>query len=249
MSDTDTELKNSTALATVGDGFDGYVDRVEGDDSPAQEGIIRGAMLKFSATAEWERRDGETIGPGVKLIVTDIVRAVLKWSANKNERPEAKIIPPGRPFPDVAAMNEAIPKEQWRQGPAGLQGPYQAQQAVVMLEPKSMDTFTYTTSSIGGFIAVRELVDKVTTMRKYRGPVSPIVTLGDVAMRTRFGERRRPHFSIVDWIRMGGPDEPKQAALPAPSPVIEVKPAAAADSMKIAEPLTLKEEMSDEIPW
>jgi hypothetical protein len=97
----------------------------------------------------------------VKLIVTDIVRAVLKWGTDKTQRPETTIVPAGQPFPDVEAMNNAVPKDQWRQGPAGLQGPYQVQQAVVLLEPRSMETFTYTTSSIGGFIAVR-LTDEST---------------------------------------------------------------------------------------
>jgi hypothetical protein len=241
------ELKNSTALTTTGDGFDGHTDHVEGDDSSEQQGLIRGTHLKFGSTAQWERRDSETIGSDVKLIITDIVRAVLKWSANKTERPETTIIPPGQPFPDVQAMNDAVPKDQWRQGPAGLQGPFQTQQAVVMLEPRSMEEFTFTTSSIGGFIAVKDLVDKVKTMRRYRGPVSPIVTLGDAPMRTRFGERRRPHFAIVNWVRMGGGDEPPQAALPSPNssaaPVIEVT---AGDRVA---PLTTAEEMNDSIPF
>jgi hypothetical protein len=239
------KLKSSTALTTTGDGFDTYTDRVEGDEgSQPQQGMIRGTHLTFGATAEWERRDGEIIESDVKMIATDIVRAVLKWSANKNERPETTIVPPGQPFPDVEAMNEATPKEQWRQGPAGLQVPYQAQKAVYLLEPVSMETFTFTTSTTGGFIAVRELVDKVKVMRKYRGPVSPIVTLGDTMMRTRYGERRRPHFNIVDWVHMAGGDEP-QPALPAPSPspfsdssaapVIETKPVIEAEPVK-AEP-------------
>jgi hypothetical protein len=273
------DLKTTTAPATAGDGFDNYTDHVEGDDSPQQQGILRGTHLKFDATAQWERRDGEVIGPEVKLIVTDIARAVLKWGPGADKKPpETTIIPPGVPFPDVDAMNEATSKDQWRQGPAGLQGPFQVQQAVYMLEPVSMETFTFTTSSIGGFIAVRDLVDKVRTMRRYRGAVSPIVTLGDTAMRTRFGERRRPHFSIVDWVRMGGSDEPQQAVLPAPhaapsgaatvietAPVIEaspakVEPAGPVPAVKPAKkrksksssfdhvpPLTVNEELNDEI--
>jgi hypothetical protein len=216
---SDIESNNPAPLATIGDGFDGYIDRVEGDDGPPPQGIIRGSLLKFSATAEWERRDGEVIGPEVKLIVTDIVRAVLKWDADKTKRPEATIIPAGQAFPDVTAMNDAVPKKQWRQGPAGLQGPYQTQQAVVMIEPRSMEGFTFCTSSIGGFICVRELVDKVKTMRRYRGPVSPVVTLGDAPMRTRFGERRRPSIHIVDWVRMdgGGGGDEAVPVLPPPS--------------------------------
>jgi hypothetical protein len=266
---SDDELKNTTAIATVGDGFEGYSDRIEGDDNPQPRGIIRGSRLKFSNTAEYELPDGEVIGYGTKLIVTDIIRAVAKWGAGKNEPPQTTVIPPGQPFPDVQVMNEAVPKDQWRQGPAGLQGPYQTQQLVVLIEPRSMDQFTFVTSAIGGFIAVRELVDKTKTMRKYRGPVSPIVILGDRLMKTRFGERRRPHFEIVDWVRMGGDDESPQAALPAPSPsVIEAEPAKVIEAepakdepakpakrtrrsnpLNRVAPLTTNEELNDEIPW
>jgi hypothetical protein len=254
------EMKTSTALTPVGDGFDGYSDRVEGDEGAQHQGLIRGSLLKFSNTAEWERRDGETIESNVKLIVTDVIRAVVRWGTGKGPPEETTVIPAGQPFPDVAAMNEAIPKDQWRQGPAGPQGPFQVQQAVVLIEPRSMETFTFPTSTVGGFIAVRELVDKVKTMRKYRGPVSPIVTLGDVPMRTRFGERRRPHFTIVDWVRMGG-GEPEQPALPAPiveakaNPEPAAKPATPINTLDVAAPLpsvaplTVGEEMNDAIPW
>jgi hypothetical protein len=48
---SNTELKTSTSLTTVGDGFDHYNDRVEGDEGPQQQdGVIRGSMVKFSAT-------------------------------------------------------------------------------------------------------------------------------------------------------------------------------------------------------
>jgi hypothetical protein len=256
---SNTENNNpSTTLVTVGDGFDGYSEQVEGADSPQPRGIIRGSRVKFSNTAEYELPDGEVIGHDVKLIVVDIIRAVAKWGTGKNEPPQTTVIPPRQPFPDVQTMNEAIPRDQWRQGPAGLQGPYQVQQLVVLIEPQSMETYTFVTSAIGGFIAVRELVDKVKTMRRYRGPVSPIITLGDAAMRTRFGERRRPSFHIVDWIRMGGGGDPAQAALPAPADsnathVIEVKPepapAAKQPVGETVKPVSVGEEMNDAIPW
>jgi hypothetical protein len=272
------ELKNSTSLTTTGDGFDGYSDRVEGnDDSPQQQGLIRGSRVAFTNTAEWEiATDGEVIEPDVKLIVVDIIRTVVKWGADKGPPEQTIVVLPGQPFPDVEAMNNAIPRDQWRQGPAGLQGPWQAQQLVVMIEPQSMNTFTYVTSTIGGGIATRELVDKVKMMRRYRGQVSPIVTLTDTLFKTRFGERRRPHFNIVDWVSMGG-NEPQQAVLPAPSPsggtdsgaapVIDAKPepvkeeqapAAAVSQpakkpkrsgLKHVAPLTKSEELDDSIPW
>jgi hypothetical protein len=267
------ELKNSPSLTTTSDGFEGYSDHIEGNESPQQRGLIRGTRLTFNNVGEWETPDGETVGGDVKLIATNIIRAVVKWGAGADKKPPEETIevPPGRPFPDIEAMNNAIPKDQWRQGPAGLQGPWQAQQLVVMIEPRSMDTFTYVTSTVGGGIAVRDLVDQVKTMRRYRGQVSPIVTLGDAPMRTRFGERRRPHFTIVDWVHMAGAEEPAQAALPSPetTAVIEAEPlpkpepskegpAPAAKAAKTRKrsgsfdhvaPLSTKEELNDEIPW
>jgi hypothetical protein len=269
------DLKTSTALATTGDGFDGYSDRVAGDDNPQPQGLIRGSRVKFGNTAEWETcdGDGDVIDPDMKMIVVEIKRAVVKWAAGADKKPPEQtiVVPPGQPFPDVEAMNDATPKDQWRQGPSGLQGPWQKQLFVVMIEPQSMDTFTFVTSTIGGGIAVGALVDKVNTMRRYRGPVSPIVTLGDAPFPTRHGERRRPHFNIVDWVRMGG-DEPQQAALPPPPPspnssasaaVIEaapvkVKPVESVPAAKPAKkrksksldhvaPLTVNEELNDEI--
>jgi hypothetical protein len=262
------ELKNTTSLTTTGDGFDNYTDQVEGDENPQQQGLIRGTRLKFGNSFEWETADDETIGGDVKLIVTDIIRTAVRWGVSADKKPpeETIVIPPGQPFPDIEAKNSAIPKDRWRQGLAGLKGPWEAQQLVVMIDPRSMDTFTYVTSTIGGGIAVRDLVDKVKMMRRYRGLVSPIVTLADTQFNTRFGERRRPHFNIVDWVHMAGGSEPQQAALPAPvieavpvkaEPVKEVsaeKPAkkprkSRKSGLKRVEPLTLKEELNDALPW
>ena len=93
-------------------------------------------------------------------------------------------------------------------------------------------------------------------------------------MRTRFGERRRPHFNIVDWVHMDVGGESPQTALPAPLPdssatrVIEaeavMEPVVAAgqaagltkpakrpksNSLNRVAPLTTAEEMNDELPW
>jgi hypothetical protein len=269
------ELKTSTALATTGDGFDGYSDRVEGDERPQQQGIIHGSRVKFNNTAEWETRD-DVLDPNTKMIVTEIIRAVVKWNAGAGNKPpeETRVIPPGHALPDVEAMNEAIPKDQWRQGPSGLTGPWQTQQAVVMINPRSMEEFTYVTSTVGGGIAVGDLVHKVKTMRRYRGPVSPVVTLADAPMRTKHGERRRPHFNIVDWVHMDVGGESPQAALPAPlpdngatrvieaeavmEPVVTARQAAGltkpakrprSNSLHRVAPLTTTEEMNDELPW
>jgi hypothetical protein len=87
-----------------------------------------------------------------------------------------------------------------------------------LLDLKTMDRFTFATGTTGGRIAIGELRDKLVWMRRVRGPnVYPVVTLGDVFMKTRYGGRQRPHFQIVRWVRLGGEGAGEAAALPAPA--------------------------------
>jgi hypothetical protein len=201
MNDQTKDPNNSTALTPIGDGFNGYSDRVEGDEgTPASHGLFRGARVKFSNTAEWETADGDVIAGDLRLIITDVIRTVVKWGKEPKAPPEeTRIVPNGQPFPDVETMNNAIPREHWRPGINGPQGPWQTQHLVMMIEPRSMDEFTFITSTVGGAIAVGELAHKVKTMRKYRGPVSPIVTLGDTPMKTRRAPPAvLPHHRVGD---------------------------------------------------
>jgi hypothetical protein len=273
MNDQTHDPKNPTALTPIGDGFAGYSDRVEGDEGPPSHGLFRGARLKFTNTAEWEAADGDVIDPTTKLIVTDVIRTVVKWSKEPKAPPEeTRVIPPGQPFPDVEAMNNEIPREHWRPGINGPEGPWQAQHLVYLIEPRSMDEFTFVTSTVGGAISVGELVHKVKTMRRFRGAVSPIVTLGDAPMKTRFGERRRPCFRIDGWVSLGDGGGGGKPILPAPTgggsaaAVIEAAPIkveAAADSnasrittidvaapLQAVKPVGVSEEMGgDRIPF
>jgi hypothetical protein len=241
------DIKNTTALTPTSDGFDGYNGQVAGDEGATQQGgQIQGTLLRFGITARWEARDDRVISDDVRLIVTDIIRKVVKWGLDKGPPEETIIVPYGQPFPDIEGMNDAIPRNQWRQGFNGLEGRWQPQQNVVLLNPLTMEVFTFITSTKGGFAAIRELVDKVKAMRKYRGPgVSPIVILGNKPMRTKYGERRRPDFNIIDWVGMrgtGGVDT--QPALPAPN-----GPVSAGRIGASVAPVTLHKEMNDEIPF
>jgi hypothetical protein len=129
-----------------------------------------------------------------------------------------------------------------------------------------MAEFHWIDSTDGGGIAIGDAVRSIKAMRKYRLGAAPVIELATKFMPTKFGGRQRPHFIIHNWITMSGSD-PQPAALPAPAPAapiieatpVKEEPVAAAkprpksgsaiDSLKIAEPLTLREEMSDEIPW
>jgi hypothetical protein len=113
-------------------------------------------------------------------------------------------------------------------------GPWQMQHVLYLVDPQTLDKFTYPTSTTGGSIAIRELVDKVKWMRRHRPDANAVVTLSDVHMNTRFGGRQRPHFNVVRWIGLndkGALSTSKPAAL-----------------MHEVQAPTLKEELADDLP-
>jgi hypothetical protein len=157
-------------------------------------------------------------------------------------------------------MNEKVPKKEWVEGPDGnLRGPWQAQHILYLLDPKTMDKFTFPTGTMGGRIAVRDLVDKTTWMRRLRGPnVYAVVLLSNTFMNTKWGGRQRPHFKIVRWVSLGSEDGQVEALPPPKSKerqpdLFANEPAQQTTSQsdlplnEVKEP-SLAEEMDDEIP-
>jgi hypothetical protein len=226
----------TTADAHI-DGFEGYEDEVEGDERVLSR-VIQGELVKFTNEATWVPRDGEELSPDLELIVVDIGRVVQKW---KDGQPiETITLAPGQKFPDVEKLNAEASQEEWEEGPDGRpHGPWQAQHMVYMLNPLTMDRYSYPTGTIGGAIAVSDLVDKVKWMRRYRGQhVYPIVTLSDTFMKTRWGGRQRPHFEIKRWVTLGGGGN----ALPAAD-----QPLLPDQGVQEVKPPTAKEVTGDEI--
>jgi hypothetical protein len=226
MSDENDEVKK---LPTVTDAprTDGFEDGSDEDESR----VIQGKLVKFTNEATWEVGDGEELPPDLELIAISTRRVVQKW---KDGTPiETIILTPGEKWPDIGELNEAVPKKEWEEGPDGTpRGPFQAQYIVYLLDPKTMDAYTWPTGTVGGGIAVRDLIRKVKFMREYRGErVYAVVTLADVYMSTRFGGRQRPHLAVQRWITFGDGDK----VLPAPdTPKLsggaqEVKPPSAAE--------------------
>jgi hypothetical protein len=224
------------------DGIEGYEDAVEGDEQQTSNRVIQGSLVRFTNEATWVTGD-EELSSELELIVVDVGRVVQKWKDGNPDPANTIILAPGQKFPDVEKLNEAVPQKEWEEGPDGKpRGPWQAQHVVYMLNPQKMDRYTFPTGTIGGAIAVRDLVDKTKWMRRFRGAgVYPVVKLADVFMNTRFGGRQRPHFDIVKWITLdGGGNALPAAELPAiegPPTVPEVKPPSA------------REVTDDEIPF
>jgi hypothetical protein len=228
------------------DNFEGWEDGVEGSDRPECAGIIQGTLLKFSNEATWVTRDDDEIPADLELVTVDVGRVVQKW---EDGRPvETIVLEPHQKFPDIVEMNEKIPREDWLEGPDGKpRGPWQAQHILYLVDLKTMDKYTFPTGTTGGGIAIRDLRDKLVWIRRLRGQnVYPAVTLGDTFMKTRFGGRQRPHFTIVRWVRLGGEGGEVEALPPPPSSPTPAS-SAQSESPLVPEP-SLAEEMDDEIP-
>jgi hypothetical protein len=195
--------KSSTPIV---DGFQGYEDAVEGNESPANR-LIQGQLVKFTNEATWViDSSGEKLPETLELVAINVTRVVQKWGKEKGPPINTKVLEPGEKFPDLEKLNENTPRSEWREGPDGkLHGPWQAQYLVYLLNVDTVERFTYATGTIGGGIAVRDLVDRTRWMRQLRGEnVYAVVTLADVSMNTRFGGRQRPHFLIKRWVALGG---------------------------------------------
>jgi hypothetical protein len=235
---------NDDAMAK--DGFEGYEDRVEGDDQSHGGGVIKGMTVRFTNEGTWINRDEDEVPHDLELVVVDVARAAQKFI--NHVRVETRILEPGEKFPDITQLNQRVPRSEWSDGPDGKpRGPWQAQDVLYLLNLETMDRFTFPTGTVGGQIAVRELVDKTKWMRKLRGThVYPIIRLSDTFMPTRFGGRQRPHFEIKRWV-LFGPDE---KALPAPlgSNTALDSTQTAPEQPRTVEPPTLSEAMNDELP-
>jgi hypothetical protein len=104
--------------------------------------------------------------------------------------------------------------------------------------------YTFVNGTIGARIAVERLQDKVKWMRALRGVnCAPLVRLDSKPMKTRFGQKMRPEFTIVEWRQIGGgglQNEPAQQ-------IEQRKPDPAEQIGRPVKPVTTEEELNDRI--
>jgi hypothetical protein len=242
MSDNEIMKVSETAL----DGFDS-----DADESQSRR-VIQGVRVAFTNDFEWVDNNDETISPDRELIMVDRTRVLQKWV---DQMPvETRFLEPDEKWPDVEAMNEAAPRSEWREGPSGKpQGPWSCQWIIYLVDPLTLDKFTYPTNTTGGHLAVRDISDRIKNMRRFRGEhVYPVITLSDAFMNTRFGGRQRPHFKIVRWVRLGSGGGQVEALPPPPPPMTKPadEPAPSQPDLplhEVKEP-SLAEELNDSIP-
>ena len=235
-----TERTKSDNLPVITD--DGF-DKTEVDSSR----IIQGTILRC-VDGQWSDADGMPIAAETTLLALGTTQCLQRW---ENQLP-AETIPKERnePLPDVDDLNAKIPKEKWE---IGLDGeprpPWSLQHIVYLLDPRDASLFTYINSTTGASIAVERLRSKVGWMRQLRGTnVVPLIKLETRPMKTRFGKKQRPEFTILEWrqlARVGAKEAPAQISY---QPANQPQTDNLASLQPVSEP-TLKEEIRDEIPY
>jgi hypothetical protein len=224
------------------DGFEGFEDGVEGGEEQTSGRVIQGSLVKFTNEVTWVTRDDEELPPDLELVVIDIGRVVQKWKDGVPDPANTIILAPYQKFPDIKKLNAEVPQKDWEEGPDGKpRGPWQAQHIFYMLNPQTMDQYSFPTGTTGGAICADDLAHKVKWMRKFRGAhVYPIVVLRDTFMPTRWGGRQRPHLEVKRWVMLDGGGN----ALPAPE-----QPKLPDQGAKEVTPPSVKEVTDDEIKY
>jgi hypothetical protein len=219
------------------DGFDDF----NLEQIGLQTGAFGGARLLKFDTDKYVTREGDVIGPEHHLLSMGLVKVVQKFVQGKLAK--TIIVPPGEKMPDVERMNEEAPREEWGPdpfNPGNMVGPYSGVLVLKFIEEPALNRYAFITKSLGGCIAVGDLSDKIKIMRRLHGPdVTAIVSPQTTLWKTRFSVRKRPHFQVVGWRKLGsdGNGEP----LPPPKTPLTLGTTVA--------PPTLKEEMQDEVPF
>src|SRR5262245_54021388 len=209
------------------DGFEGYSEAVEGTDvQPRSSVSLLGLKLKYLAPTWTDPDEQEIKGP---LVAHDIQRKIQKWI---DGRPvETIVLAPRQPWPNIDAMNEKCPQNEWYQAFGKLQGPYQGEHVVLFFDPATMVRYWWPSplTTIGSAVCVRELQAQVKLMRHYRGEhVCPLVEPSHTFMNTRYDGRERPNLVIKGWVRFG---EGGNLVLPAPNkPVLTSSATATVES-------------------
>ncbi|MCG2625605.1 hypothetical protein L6654_03130 [Bradyrhizobium sp. WYCCWR 13023] len=198
------------------------------------ERLIHGSLLKCT-DGRWSTQDQEDM-TGKQLVALLPIKAIQRWRSNE---PVETLVDTGEGLPNVADLNAAIPRSEWQPGLDGQpRPPFQLQYVVYLLDEADASIFTFANGTAGAHIAWKRLVERLSWMRALRKSiVYPLVVLDRKTMKTDWGPKLRPEFTIKDWRYLGGSGGPPLEGRP---PDLIGKP--------VKTPSTA-EELQDDIPF
>jgi hypothetical protein len=162
---------------------------------PRRDGMIRGSLIKFT-NGEFAC-NGQVINDA-QFVPTDVVTYWMRWA--DGQPAETLVTRAGERHPEREELGHDDEAE-WE---AGLDGrpsdPWRDSRNVYLVDPRTAQEFTFTTSSWGGRDAVEELARSIAFVRNAGHPGAlPLIRLDVGRMKTRFGPKPKPLFKVVDW--------------------------------------------------
>jgi hypothetical protein len=210
------------------------------DDDDYSDRLIQGGRAKW-VDKVWAM-DGTSPREEDRFLVTGTGFAVQRFV---DGLPEVILKEPGKSLPDPEELNDAIPRDEWPIGKFSGQpeGPWKIVGFAYLLRMHDAARFTHINSTWGTRMCVRSIRERIRDMRVLRGcAVFPIVRPASAPMPSKkYPGRFRPEFEIDGWTQLDG-NQPAQIESPKqpPTPSEQIG--------KPVEPVTLKEELNDEIP-
>jgi hypothetical protein len=179
--------------------------------------VIVGVQLRC-VDGRWTDRDGVEMA-GTKLLALGTLNILQRW---ENDR----VVDVKDPHAfDLEELNAAVPPAQWEAGINGPRPPWVRTYVTYLLDPENGERYTHANSTTGARIATEDLADKIRWMRRIRGSqVVPVVELSNKLMKTKFGQKLRPHFKVLGWQDLGGALAAQPATPMLGGPVQEVDP-------------------------
>jgi hypothetical protein len=198
--------------------------------------MFQGARVKFGTDGQYRVND-QVLPPLMELLLGSMATIAQNWHDKKLIDERRK--PPEQShaeFTDmIEALNEESDPDTWELNLSGeKRPPWQVYEVAYFIDLKTAQRFTLALATVGMRIAASEIRQMVSDMRAIKGQyIFPLVKLGTLSMKTRFGNKPRPRFEVVGW-RAWQSDTPQ---LPGPK-------------LEEVEKPTLSEEMEgDSIPF
>jgi hypothetical protein len=209
--------------------------------------VLQGEQLKCVDDRWFLRSNPRENLNGSQYWAVLTVTFLQHWEGGK---PVETVLPENGMLPDVDELNAQIPRERWEPGLNGEpRAPWQVQYAAYLLDPLG-GIFTYINSTYGAQMAVEQLEEKTQRVRALRGAaVVPLVELAIKVMPTKFGDKPRPDFKVLDWRDLSQPQtQPKALEAPAPAAAVTT-PKPVELPGKAVKPISTREEFNDDIPF
>jgi hypothetical protein len=209
--------------------------------------VIRGKMIK--QVDGRNTCDDAPFDSKRQLLVAGVAKVAQRFH---DDAPVESIFErPDGPRVHIDELNERVPRSEWPLGFTGEpRAPWQMNYAVYFIDVTDGSSYTMINGTVGMRIAFDDLCESTQTMRMLRGArVNPVVTIGSVLMKTKFGQKARPSFNIVEWRTLGGRNDTQPLLAHSSTDMDDDEDHWELDHASTVAPLTTAEIVNDEIPW